>query len=204
MSPIPRVVGADPVVGQVLSDAFAHDPFMEWIFGRSAVAESLPTWWGWLVANAPEGAEVWGTDDGGAAALWYPPRHAGDPVPERVLDRADKGAAAPFVEMLTPLVGDRIGEILTLFAAGGEAHPPEPHWYLSALGTRRDRQGQGLGALLVHPMIDRCDDDGLGIYLESSNPRNIPFYHRLGFEVVGELSTPDNAVMLTGMLRAAR
>lgn len=204
MSPIPRVVGADPVVGQVLSDAFADDPFMEWIFGGHALAESLPTWWGWLVANAPAGAEVWRTGDDGAAALWYPPRHAGDPEPELAPPDADSGAVDPFVEMLIPLVGDRISEILTLFAAGGDAHPPEPHWYLSALGTRRDRQGQGLGALLVQPMIDRCDDEGLGLYLESSNPRNIPFYHRLGFAVTGEMWTPDNAALLTRMWRAAR
>lgn len=196
-------MGADPIVGRILSDAFADDPMMQWIFGRAALANALPTWWGWLVANAPDGAEVWATTDYGAAALWYPPRQKTESEPDSIIED-DKAASDPFVEMLTALVADRVGEVLTLFAAGSEAHPPEPHWYLLALGTRRDRQGQGVGAELVRPVVTRCDVEGLGIYLESSNPRNIPFYRRLGFEVTGEMWTPNQTARLTGMWRAPR
>ena len=56
----------------------------------------------------------------------------------------------------------------------------------------------------VRPVLERCDREGIGAYLESSNPRNIPFYHRLGFEVVNENWTPDNVAVMTGMWRAPR
>jgi hypothetical protein len=36
--------------------------------------------------------------------------------------------------------------------------------------------------------LDRCDRQGLGAYLESSNIRNVPFYERHGFRVLAEVS----------------
>jgi GNAT superfamily N-acetyltransferase len=210
MAPEPRNVGPDPDVAAILTDAFAADPFMAWIFGgiddRQGV---LRVWWDWLVTHGPDGGEVWRTDDSGAAAIWYPPRHArpeAEPTLEPEAEPVDDGEEAvdPFVELLTGLIGERVSEVLAFFGQGSAMHPPEPHWYLLALGTLADRQGQGLGARLVRPVLDRCDTEGLGVYLESSNPRNIPFYHRLGFVEVGELWTPDDTALVTGMWRAPR
>jgi GNAT superfamily N-acetyltransferase len=56
------------------------------------------------------------------------------------------------------------------------------------LGTRTAQQGSGLGTLLMREVLDRCDRQGLGAYLESSNIRNVPFYERHGFEVLGEVA----------------
>ena len=67
------------------------------------------------------------------------------------------------------------------------ASVPRDHWYLSVLGTDPDRQGKGIGAALVQPVLDLCDAEGLGAYLESSKESNIPYYRRFGFEVSGEL-----------------
>ena len=43
------------------------------------------------------------------------------------------------------------------------------------------RQGQGLGAMVIAPVLERCDAEGVRAYLDSTNPRNRPFYRRLGF-----------------------
>ena len=66
-------------------------------------------------------------------------------------------------------------------------HPREPHWYLATLGTVPERQGQGVGAALLQPVLTLADEDGVPAYLESSKERNVPFYARFGFEVVEEL-----------------
>jgi GNAT superfamily N-acetyltransferase len=62
-----------------------------------------------------------------------------------------------------------------------------PHWYLGYLGTRRDRQGQGLGTQMLREVLAGADADGMPAYLESSSERNLPLYERNGFRVVGEL-----------------
>jgi hypothetical protein len=49
----------------------------------------------------------------------------------------------------------------------------------------------------------RVDAEGLPAYLESSNPRNISFYERHGFEVVGRIQAGKTPVV-TPMLRRGR
>ena len=70
-------------------------------------------------------------------------------------------------------------------------HPATPlHYYLAILGTDPDHQGKGIGSSLLKPVLDRCDDDGVGAYLESSKESNIAFYSRHGFEVTTEVRLP--------------
>ena len=51
------------------------------------------------------------------------------------------------------------------------------------------RQGQGVGAALLRPMLERCDARREPAYLESSNERNLTFYRRHGFDITGEVVT---------------
>jgi GNAT superfamily N-acetyltransferase len=63
------------------------------------------------------------------------------------------------------------------------AHRDEPHWYLVVLSVRPESQRQGLGSRLVGPILERADRDGLPCRLETSDPANVAFYQRFGFEV---------------------
>ena len=69
-------------------------------------------------------------------------------------------------------------------AAAEKVHPPEPHWYLEALGVHPRGQGRGVGTSLMAEGLRRADASGLPCYLETSDPANEMFYRRLGFEVV--------------------
>lgn len=66
-------------------------------------------------------------------------------------------------------------------------HPEEPHWYLEALGTVPERQGHGCGGRVLAPVLERADEEGVAVWAWSSNPHNLSFYHRQGFEVLDEL-----------------
>ncbi len=71
------------------------------------------------------------------------------------------------------------------------AHPREPHYYLAVLGTDPSAQGKGLGSAVMQPVLEMCDRDGIGAYLESSKERNIDFYLRHGFRVTRSIDLLD-------------
>jgi ribosomal protein S18 acetylase RimI-like enzyme len=61
--------------------------------------------------------------------------------------------------------------------------PPAEHWHVGPLGVRPDRQGQGIGTLLMHALLRAVDGEGVGTFLETDVDRNVVFYERLGFTV---------------------
>ena len=52
------------------------------------------------------------------------------------------------------------------------------------LGSDALFQGKGIGSKLISHGIDRAETLNVPCYLESSNPRNVPFYERHGFKTV--------------------
>lgn len=76
-----------------------------------------------------------------------------------------------------------------------KCHPPEPHWYLTILGTEPECQGQGIGSTLLRSTLRSCDETGALAYLESSKESNLPFYERHGFQVISELEVPDGPTL---------
>jgi ribosomal protein S18 acetylase RimI-like enzyme len=75
------------------------------------------------------------------------------------------------------------------------------HWYLWALGVDPPCQGQGIGGMLMQPVLARAEADGLPCYLETSNERNVPFYRKHGFMAVSEGVVPKTNLSVWAMLR---
>lgn len=71
---------------------------------------------------------------------------------------------------------------------------PQPHWYLMMLGVAPAYQGQGIGSLLVQPVLQKADCEGLPCYVETSNEAAVRFYQKHGFEIVRTDELSDNAL----------
>jgi GNAT superfamily N-acetyltransferase len=142
------------------------------------------------------GVEVAPDDDGGigGAALWDPPGEWRQTRGEEL--RAMPGLLLAFGRSLRRgLVAEEMMKA---------AHPEEPHWYLAVIGSDPDVRGKGFGQVLMRSRLDRCDAEHAPAYLESSNPDNVPYYQRFGFEVTGEITLPDGGPSLVPMWRPAR
>ena len=90
------------------------------------------------------------------------------------------------------------------FAALDAKAPPEPYFYLSFIGVAPGAQGMGIGSALLETVLERCDAEGHGAYLESSHERNISLYERWGFTVGEEFPLPGGGPPLWLMWRDAR
>jgi GNAT superfamily N-acetyltransferase len=172
-----------------LTAAFAADPLWNWALPER---EKLAAFWRFLIASALRYPCTWTLDGYAAASVWIPPGGI-----ELTADEQER------VESLfEDLAGPRSPDVLELLERFEAAHPAgPPHYYLSLLGTHPDHRGQGLGMRLLAENLRAMDAEGVPAYLESTNSANDGRYASLGFERMGEFSTPDDSVTVTTMWR---
>lgn len=181
-----------PAIATALAAAFRTDPVWRWLVpeadrydARAASAFAAEA------AAKVAHAHAYTADDRAATALWAPPGQRSAPASEELR------LAWPFARLLGAS-GIRRG--IAVQTAMKKARPREDHWYLAILGTHPDHQGRGLGSTVLRPVLERCDLDGVGAYLESSKPENVPFYERHGFRATGTV-TPAGCPPMTLMWR---
>jgi ribosomal protein S18 acetylase RimI-like enzyme len=166
---------------------FAADPMARWVWPDSSeYLRIMPQFVKTFGGRAFENGTAYIVEGARAAALWLPPGVQPD----------EAAMGAIITEALRPEIAEDIGPILQGMA---EHHPHEPHWYLPLIAADPSWIGQGLGTLLMKHALRRCDEDVIAAYLESSNPRNISFYERHGFRIIGQIqhgSSPTLTPML--------
>jgi GNAT superfamily N-acetyltransferase len=64
----------------------------------------------------------------------------------------------------------------------------EPAWYLLALGVHPAAQRRGVGRRLLLPVIEDATATGTACVLHTSDPANVEYYKRYGFDVVRPLA----------------
>jgi ribosomal protein S18 acetylase RimI-like enzyme len=172
-----------PALTRMLGRAFIDDPIVVWACGSSALRPAL------LAAidrarlrQLLAYEEIWIASESTSAALWTPPGRGRTNLLQN---------AALARDMLHPRLMACLPRLALGLTSMQRAHPHEPrHWYLSKLGTDPDMQGRGLGSAVLQPVLDTCDSDGVGAYLETAVERNLDFYARHGFQATGELRIP--------------
>lgn len=176
--PVRRATPADiPALAGMLARAFMDDPVANWAWRPDALRlRALERFQATRLRQLIADDEVWTTDDLACAALWALPGRWHTTLRETA--------------MLAPcFMHPRLLARMPLVALGWERlerqHPRKPpHFYLAVLGTDPTAQGRGLGSAVLSGVLEQCDRDGVGAYLESSKERNIDFYARHGFRVL--------------------
>ena len=181
-------------LGHIAAAGFYDDPVMTWVCPDDAVRlDRLIFVFTGLARDTLPGRGVVHLARDACVAFWRDPSFEhGRTARDRVADSEDDAAS--------PFAADELERLAILGAAMMANHPHEPHWYLNVVSTMPQHQGEGLGAAVLRPVLERCDADGVRAYLESSNPRNLPFYRRHGFVDAGEISL-EGGPALTKMWR---
>jgi GNAT superfamily N-acetyltransferase len=171
----PPSAKADAIAVLVL--AFSTDPLARWCWPDPGVyLEHFPAIVTAFGGRAFAAGTAYVVQGGAGAALWLPPGI-----------EPDNAAMGALFEVSTP--ARRQGDLATLMENMAGYHPKEPHWYLPLIGVDPSRQSDGHGSALMGHALAACDRDRRIAYLESANPRNVPFYQRLGFERLGTIQS---------------
>ena len=182
-----------PRVCAVLAEAFHDDPVLAFLLdedSRGKGSRSRPSRRGALLAaffaNRILGGRgidhilVAGDEAGvAAAAIWIPPRSFDEAGPDLT-----KMGIVNAIALGEAVMEQRRKALIPLF----ETSPTTPNWYLQFLGTLPSSRGRGLASALIAEVTARCDAEGIGAHLESSNPTNVPLYARHGFAVTAEVA----------------
>lgn len=193
-----RVAGPsdlDAIVGTI-TDAFHGDPVWSWAFPDEARRpEQFRRWWPLFVEDPLSQGFTWMAERAETIAVWTPPG-----MPE-----LSDAAEARIPTVLHDLLGTRSRMVLEGLLQFDAAHPhDEPHYYLSFVATQTPHRGQGIGEQLLAQNLEVVDGARMPAYLESSNPKNVARYERLGFRPHTEFTLPDNGPTVTTMWRPAR
>jgi GNAT superfamily N-acetyltransferase len=156
----------------VIGMSFITDPLLRWMYpDLQQFVIYLPQLTKAYGGRAIDHSSAYYVDGYFGAALLLPPDvHSDDETFAMLLDRS---------------VGDQKNDALATFQQMAEFHPNGPHWFLAVMGVDPIHQGKGIGSALIKRGLIPCDRDHLPAYLEATNPKNVPFYARHGFELLG-------------------
>jgi len=76
-----------------------------------------------------------------------------------------------------------------------------PHYYLWGVAVDPAEQGKGIGDALIRSFLARTDAEGMSVYLETHDRRNVSYYERHGFELVLQTSIPKHDLPIWCMRR---
>jgi ribosomal protein S18 acetylase RimI-like enzyme len=177
-----------------LARAFDDDPVINWLARKdNKRAQGIECLFRSCIADLCLPHEhVFATEDLFGGALWYPPGTSEISL-VRQLSLAKK---------IIPFAGWT--GLLRLAMAQDNSHkkkPREKNYYLQFIGVDPKHRGRGTGAALIKPIMDICDNERCGAYLESSKETNIGFYRRFGFEVTGKIVLGKGAPPVWSMWR---
>jgi GNAT superfamily N-acetyltransferase len=167
------------LVVAVFVEGFVDDPLLRFFFPDDPTYPRFAaTFFGFLVDLNLDGGEIFLAGSGQAAALWTPPGGPGLTGPQ---------IAARWEREVAPRLPDDALERLDRFEAAAERiAPPAGLRYLGVLATHPSHRHRGCARAVLAWVLERDDQDGVGVHLDTGTPDNLPFYERFGFEVHAE------------------
>lgn len=180
-----------------LVQTFTEDPVWGgWAFPDHALASTQrrALFRSWLLGALGYGSTRV-TQNCEAVAVWYPP--------------AGTQSSANEQRELVEIANGSLGSHAEVFLKGcellEESHPQDrPHYYLALVGTHNNYRGRGLGMELLRQNLCAIDAAGLPAYLESTHPKNLVRYERLGFVRIGSIQLPAAGPRVERMWREPR
>lgn len=170
--------------GRVLARAFADDPHIVGLLPMARRPERMEQMFRREVLNSlRRGGHVYLAAEADAAggeplgvAYWGAP---GERL--RLADTVTETAST------LRIYGRRFGDVMRTYREAERHRPKAPHWYLKVIGASPQARGRGVGSALIRHGLAQADRAGVGVYLESSKPENVPIYARYGFTEISEI-----------------
>jgi GNAT superfamily N-acetyltransferase len=88
--------------------------------------------------------------------------------------------------IMAQTLGEAGTRVAGWFKSWADVHPEGEHWHLGPFAVAPERQGRGIGSLLIEEYVCRMDAARAVGYLETDRPKNVLFYEKFGFRLTRE------------------
>ena len=187
VSPILLAEAQVEQAAELLARVFQHDPMMKYLVANDHAMLTKPL--RLYQASIRMGllyGEVYTTAAMDGLAVWISPGNTDFSFPQMLRSGLLSGVMLMGLKSLS-----RFMTSYSTIDKLTKQSISRPHWLLMFLGVEPKHHGKGLGGQLIAPILARADREGVPCYLESNNERNLTFYKRHGFEIVGQVQIPD-------------
>lgn len=176
---------------RVLAGAFAEDPVFVWALPKAStrLEDATAFFTFYLRRTASTSRKVFAAADHSAVAVMTTVK------PQEFDGMTDTVALPALVRTISP-AADYFRWIETF-------KPGVNHRYLEFIGSPPESRSKGQGGLLLKTLLSQSACEGLPVWCWSSNPRNLSFYHRLGFQKIAGLVRDNDTPPVTSLLRPA-
>ena len=171
---------------EILARAFNEDPMFRYLMPEveQARVKTLKWFLQMGLRNCQKHNHIYTTSDLQGVAAWIPPGKSEMNIWQTV---------SMLFALFRKFGWRRLGRCWSLFSTLIERENyemTESYWTLSLLGVAPTHQRQGIGSLLLQPVLEQADREGLPCYLATFTEQAIAFYQKHGFVVLwqGELS----------------
>jgi GNAT superfamily N-acetyltransferase len=174
------------VIARVLAEAYSEDPVLLWAMPRAAtrLADATLFFTFYLRRMLHHPHEVFATSDRSAVAVM---------TLVRPLHRESPRYLSNLANTLSP--------VADYFRWIENFRPVVDHRYLEFIGILPSYRSKGRGYLLLGSLLAMSPYEGFPVWCWSSNPRNLNFYLRLGFEIGAKLCRDDDTPPVTSLWR---
>ncbi len=176
-------------VARVLAAGYAEDPVHLWAMHKAAtrMTDAIAFFTFFLRRMRPHRWEVFATSDRSAVAIMAPVGH---------WDREYRESSR-----YTPKLVQTISPVAEYFQWIETFRPNVAHKYLEFIVTLPSKRSSGIGTLLLKHILSACDQEDIPVWTWSSNPLNLTFYRRHGFEIGREIRRDSSTPPVTSIWR---
>lgn len=175
-------------MAEALVRAFAREPFHQWMVPDAQEwSKKAPKYFTSYIKMIRRDGYADTADGGHGAGLWLSPDKPGGGFLSRF--------QVPFV--LWRLAGQKFNEVWSVIPLIEQHRPIDPHWYLDILGVDPAQASTGIGSALLTHGLERSDQSGRCVFLDTLSEDNVQFYERYDFEVTSQFALPSGLPIWT-------
>lgn len=188
-----------PKARTVLIDAFQQDPVWNKVFeGESELDEKLYAFYETPIRYCLKYGEVLATSESlEGIAAWVPGNLADMTIWRLILS----GAIGSGMKMGASL-GKKMKPVYKLLQEDRKKNMMRRAFiYLFIMGVASEHQGKGFGGKLLRALIEKSEQTGIPIYLETETESNVGMYKRFDFKLVKKIALPAINLPMWEMVR---